>query len=96
MLAWRLQALAGGGLDPETRQLLRKPPPARASSAPLGGTRLVREWQGTTHEVVVTPEGGFQYRGQTYKSLSQVARTITGVRWNGPRFFGLRPAKADQ
>lgn len=53
------------------------------------GTRLVREWQGRVHEVVIT-EGGFIWSGNTYGSLSQVARLITGTRWSGPRFFGLR------
>jgi len=52
------------------------------------GTRLVREWQGRVHEVVIT-EGGFVWSGNTYGSLSHVARLITGTRWSGPRFFGL-------
>ena len=53
------------------------------------GTRLVREWQGRVHEVVIT-EGGFIWSGNTYGSLSHVARLITGTRWSGPRFFGLK------
>lgn len=53
------------------------------------GSTLVREWKGTQHEVQVTPEG-YVWNGQRYESLSKVARLITGVRWNGPRFFGLR------
>jgi hypothetical protein len=55
---------------------------------------LIREWEGIPHEVVVMADGGFLYRGERYGSLSEVARQITGVRWNGPRFFGLRLAKA--
>ena len=51
--------------------------------------RLVREWKGLRHEVEVTDDGVL-YRGERYASLSEVARVITGVRWNGPRFFGLR------
>ena len=56
------------------------------------GTELIREWAGTAHRVVVT-EGGFAYAGQTYTSLSEIARLITGTNWNGPRFFGLRQQK---
>jgi len=52
------------------------------------GARLLREWNGETHEVTVT-DGGFAYRDKTYKSLSAIARTITGTRWSGPAFFGL-------
>jgi hypothetical protein len=54
------------------------------------GTRLTREWQGVRHEVVVEPDGRFRHREELHRSLSQVARKITGSRWNGPRFFGLR------
>lgn len=53
------------------------------------GTRLLREWQGVTHEVIVL-EDGIQYRGETWASLSAVARAITGTRWSGPLFFGLK------
>ncbi len=92
MLAWRIQADADGGLDAETRRALRRPIAAasRATPQPSAGTKLVREWQGVQHEVTAAPEGGFFYRGERYRSLSQVARAITGTRWNGPRFFGLR------
>ena len=54
----------------------------------LVGTRIIREWQGETHEVIVE-ESGFRWRNQKYKSLSHIAREITGSRWSGPRFFGL-------
>jgi hypothetical protein len=91
MLAWRIQAEAEGGLDAETRRALRRPvAKARAAPRPSAGTKLVREWQGVRHEVTVVGEGGFVYRGERFGSLSQVARAITGTRWNGPRFFGLR------
>lgn len=53
------------------------------------GARLVREWGGETHEVMVM-ERGFAYRGRSYTNLSEIARNITGSRWSGPRFFGLR------
>jgi Protein of unknown function (DUF2924) len=56
---------------------------------PRSGTILVREWQGTTHHVTVGDEG-FLWNGRTYRSLSGIARTITGTNWNGPRFFGMR------
>ena len=53
------------------------------------GTRLVRAWHGTTHHVLVC-DNGFDYEGSHYRSLSQIAREITGTRWSGPRFFGLK------
>jgi hypothetical protein len=56
------------------------------------GTRLVRTWGGETHEVIVDADGQFRHRRETYKTLSQVARAITGTRWSGPRFFGLAAA----
>jgi hypothetical protein len=61
------------------------------------GTRLVREWRGRTHTVVVT-EDGFEYAGQAFKSLTKIAHAITGAHWSGPRFFGLirKPGSNDQ
>lgn len=56
------------------------------------GTRLLREWQGVTHEVVVVEDGDFIHDGRRYKSLSHIARTITGTNWSGPAFFGIRPS----
>src|SRR6185437_6945692 len=86
LIAWRIQAAAFGGLDADTKGRLRAP--ARGPEAHLRpGQRLAREWKGRRHEVEIA-EGGYLYQGQTYASLSEVARTITGVRWNGPRFFG--------
>jgi hypothetical protein len=89
LLAWRIQADAFGGLDATTIRLLQadRLPPPRPTLAP--GTRLAREWQGRRHEVDVL-ESGFRYAGRDYRSLSEVARSITGTRWNGLRFFGLR------
>ena len=89
VLAWRLQAEAYGGLDADTRKQL-----ARGAVRPVGpqaqpGVRLVREWKGERHEAEVTDDG-VRYRDGLYASLSEVAREITGSRWNGPRFFGLR------
>lgn len=93
MLAWRLQVEAEGGLDRDVRLALRRPVGARSGLEPVAGAKLVREWQGAAHEVVVMADGAFVYRGEQYRSLSEVARRITGVRWNGPRFFGLRATK---
>ena len=64
-----------------------KPRPVRRSIKP--GTRLLREWQGQTHEVIAESTGQFLYRGETYRSLSAIARAITGTRWSGPTFFGI-------
>jgi Protein of unknown function (DUF2924) len=68
----------------------------RAAAAPAAairlkpGAALVREWHGRTHTVLVLAEGGFEHAGKRYASLTEVARAITGARWSGPRFFGLR------
>ena len=99
-LAYRIQELAQGGLKRETVERLEalsdrldcdKPSARRmrATARPIAGTRLVREWQGTEHCVTVRDEG-FEYEGRPYKSLSAIARAITGTRWNGWVFFGLK------
>jgi hypothetical protein len=99
-VAQKIQEDAYGGLDPATARLLNqliaqhaKTPgkivlPRRIKT----GAILVRQWKGQNHRVTVVPDG-FAYDGKTYESLSQIARQITGSRWNGPRFFGLRPGK---
>ena len=90
MLGWKIQAAAFGGLDTETRRRLRRRASTRSpTAAPAPGTRLTREWKGVAHEVEVIADG-YLHRGQRFRSLSEVARAITGARWNGPRFFGLR------
>lgn len=91
VLAWRIQADTFGGLDAETRRLILAPAPSKVRPQAQPGTRLAREWAGCRYEVVVQEEGVI-YDGQTFDSLSEVARHITGTRWNGPRFFGLREA----
>jgi hypothetical protein len=63
--------------------------PRPTSPLPRTGTVLVREWQGTTHHVTIVDDG-FLWNGQTHRSLSGIARAITGAKWNGPRFFGMR------
>ncbi|WP_342133551.1 DUF2924 domain-containing protein [Hydrogenophaga sp. OTU3427] len=84
VLAWNVQ-MKQAGLDPFAgRQPASRPP---VTLRP--GTRLLREWQGTTHEVRVL-DSGFDYAGQTYKSLSAIARAITGTPWSGPLFFGIK------
>ncbi len=87
VLAWRIQADVYGGFDAATRRMLEKDQGA-IKAAPTSGMRLAREWAGRRHEVVVS-DSGVVYEGATYGSLSEVARHITGQRWNGPRFFGL-------
>jgi hypothetical protein len=89
LLAWRIQAEALGGIDPELKaQLFRKSLPTKGPQL-RPGMRLEREWKGRL-EVIDVVEGGFRWRDQTLPSLSKVATAITGSKWNGPRFFGLR------
>lgn len=87
VLAWRIQADVYGGFDAATRRMILNNAPVQPAATP--GMRLAREWAGRRHEVVVI-ESGVVYEGVTYRSLSSVARHITGMNWNGPRFFGLR------
>lgn len=88
VLAWRLQAEACGGLDAATVRLFGSER-TLVMVAEQPGTRLARDYAGKCHEVIMIEEGVL-YDGETYGSLSEVARVITGQRWNGPRFFGLR------
>lgn len=102
-LAYRVQELTFGGLaKPVIRMLdaladevegkkVRKSVIADIRN-PVIGTRLVREWNGTEQTVTILKDG-FDWEGRRYKSLSAIARDITGTRWNGYRFFGLREAK---
>jgi Protein of unknown function (DUF2924) len=102
-LAWHLQERKFGGLKPTARRKLRAiasshkrkrrssslpPPPAANLRA---GTVIIKQWRGTQHVVMVLADG-FQHQGKVYASLSRLAREITGTRWNGPAFFGLRKA----
>jgi hypothetical protein len=86
-----------GGLDKETARMLTKISEALTQDGsyepvirrtPSTGVVLSREWKGVVHRVTVV-ENGFQHLGKSYRSLSDIARTITGTRWSGPRFFGL-------
>ncbi|KZY46900.1 hypothetical protein A3731_08775 [Roseovarius sp. HI0049] len=106
-LAYRIQELAYGGLKPETVRRLeklgeqldggdRKKSGIRADrDRPIAGTRLIREWQGVEHVVTVTTDG-LEWQGRPYKSLSAIARAITGTRWNGWVFFGLKNRRAQR
>lgn len=89
-LAWRIQSEVFGGLDVVTRRRLRQSPGAPARPDHLGvGARITREWRGVLHEVDRVADG-YRWNGTLYSSLSAVAKAISGVKRNGPQFFGLR------
>ena len=94
-LAWELQVRAYGGLSRETTrtldQLARGVTKTQSQSA---GMRLVREWQGRVHVVTVGEDQVIRWEERSYGSLSEVARAITGTRWSGPAFFGLKKRQA--
>lgn len=110
-IAWKLQARIEGDLSPSVRRALDRM--AQASDGDQNalpeicnelavGTKLIRDWHGRTIEVLVTDQG-FEHAGRHYRSLSQIARHVTGAHWSGPRFFGLvkrsqynRPCSNDQ
>ena len=106
VVAYRIQAEALGDLDADTVRLLRNVGAARSEPEVgpltdafdrrrrklLPGTVLTREWNGHNHRVMVVAEG-FAWEGRTYDSLSRIAYAITGTKWNGPRFFGMRDKK---
>ena len=90
-LAWEVQARAYGGLSRVTRQKLDQL--ARGvtrTMSPVPGMRLVREWNGTAHVVTVGEDKVIRWQDREWGSLSEVAREITGTRWSGPAFFGLK------
>jgi hypothetical protein len=102
-VAHRIQENAFGPLKPSVRRHLSlavidpgtpRPSPHYSSLRPGIGTVLVRDWGGVTHQAKVL-EDGIMFRGQRYKSLSEVARVITGSRWSGPLFFGLKAVAKD-
>ena len=101
-LAYRIQELAYGGLKPATVKRLEelgeqldggnpRVRSRRVDGRPVAGTKLIREWQGTAHEVIIHVDH-FEYEGRPYKSLSHIAKHITGTVWNGWAFFGLKKA----
>jgi hypothetical protein len=102
-IAYRMQELACGGLSKATqRKLAALTGELRVKGGVVvtpdlslrPGARLVREWRGRTHTVVVA-EGGFEYAGKSFPSLTKIAHDITGAHWSGPRFFGLTRKPAD-
>src|SRR5271169_4655102 len=103
-LGYRLREIEHGGLGKSTRRKLQTMAKALRTTGRVGptpslslkpGARLVREWGGRTHTVTVT-EGGFEYAGENYPSLTKIAKKITGAHWSGPRFFGLPAAAAER
>jgi len=105
-IAYRIQELTYGGSDRETRRMLdlladevegvpRRKNQIADPRNPVVGTRLIREWDDVEHTVIVLKDG-FDWQGRKFKSLSAVAHAITGTRWNGYRFFGLRERKREE
>ena len=104
-IAYRLQEKALGGLKPATLRLLERiadDAAARRQASPTpekillsAGTVLIRQWHGTKHQVTVLKDG-FLYHAKRFHSLSQIARAITGGRWSGPLFFGLKSSRKEQ
>jgi hypothetical protein len=105
-IAYRIQELTYGGPNRQTRRMLdlladeveghaKRKHQIMDPRNPVTGTKLLREWDGVEHTVTVMRDG-FDWQGRKYKSLSAVARAITGTRWNGYRFFGLRERKREQ
>ena len=105
-LAYRIQELAYGGLKPETIKRLKAIAedldggdptrrPRLAKDRPIAGTRLIREYQGVEYCVTVRDED-YEYQGRPYKSLSAIARAVTGTRWNGLLFFGLKNRRGSE
>src|SRR5271155_5655108 len=103
-LAYRLQQKASDGLKPATRPFLESPsgdadagrsltmPPRQLVRA---GAVLIREWHGTKHQVTALKDG-FVFKGKRFQSLSKIAREITGTRWSGPLFFGLKTSRSEE
>ncbi len=103
-LAYRLQEKALGGLKPATRRVLeslagdanaRRPVIAYAKARVRAGAVLIREWHGTKHQVTALKDG-FMFRGKRFQSLSKIASEITGTRWSGPLFFGLKTSRSEE
>ena len=100
-IAHRLQEKALGEMKPGIRRMLKQTSEDGAYKRKVSmpgaslktGKRLLSEWHGVTHEVILT-EDGVQFQGKRYRSLSEVARIITGTRWSGPLFFGLKKREA--
>jgi hypothetical protein len=100
LLTYELQQRAEGRLPRSVARRLAAALPSAKPTAKIEvsvlrlGARLVRTWKGATHEITVV-ERGFAYRGRRYRSLTEIAKAITGAHWSGPRFFGLKTARGD-
>lgn len=93
-LAYELQAKVLGGLSRAAKQRLDQAAAAKTQTCSASpGMRLVREWQGKVHIVTIGENGEVEWNGQNWRSLSKVDRAITGTRWSGPAFFGLKQRK---
>jgi hypothetical protein len=99
-LAYELQAKAMGGLSSASDKVLASYAPGKTAAKPVPrlpaarpGMRLVRVWNDIAHVVTVSDDGTIEWNGRTWRSLSVVARAITGTQWSGPKFFGLRDRK---
>lgn len=102
-VAWKLQERVLGGLSTTTKRQLAELTRTMSENSDLAkvrtttlkpGARVVREWNGETHEILVV-EDGFEWKGKTWRSLSAIARVMTGTQWSGPRFFGLKTGQTD-
>lgn len=98
-IGYKLQEQRLGSISRSTRALLRQTIQSEAGSGPkplprklMPGTKLIRDWHGVGHTITVL-EDGFEYQGKYWKSLTAIAKAITGAKWNGPRFFGLTERK---
>ena len=102
-IAWTLQEKAQGGLSASAvrqlaeaaRQITKQGRASEGTMTLRPGTRLARDWHGRTHHVLVLDDG-YHYRERRYRSLTAIARDITGAAWSGPRFFGLNSGRTDR
>ncbi|WP_206436060.1 DUF2924 domain-containing protein [Altericroceibacterium xinjiangense] len=93
-LGAELQAHVYGGLSARTQQRLARAAGTSEAGATAPKQRLMREWKGVLHTVTIEADETIRWQGKTWRSLSEVARAITGTRWSGPAFFGLKQKKA--
>lgn len=95
-IAWKIQERSAGGVAPATLRILRALASGKGERTPSGvlkpGTRILREWNGRSVNVLVV-EQGFLFEDRAYRSLSAIAREVTGTKWSGPRFFGLKASQ---
>ena len=92
-LAHHLQSRVVGGLTKAMERKLQEIADGSAAQPVTAGTRFVREWRGKVHVVTVSDDGRYRWQDRDWKSLSEIARTITGTQWSGPAFFGTKARK---